>query len=322
MMQHGGPRTARLPMRSVGRSWRRSLGWTAAVASTVFAATSWTSFVAAQPAKATLRALAQQRGVHERSLLARRAFYYADSGPFLTLEEDRIPKRRISKRERTRRRKARPPPLLPRPSEDSDELVQQIRDTKRLPRFLEFLPNALHSPAFAALHVVECLALMAQFRYELSPTEKRDVLPELGADVGLSALIQKGPALLDASEEQLPAVNTTQALRAIAGYIDYVPELGTLAKPLGAHIVKETEDLEPTEIADIVWTVGELRLSVPELLDTVLPHFVDTDPRHRRIRGLKYKMKRHYLANAAAALHKIRRDVPRLRELLPVKPLP
>merc|ERR1711924_20634 len=163
---------------------------------------------------------------------------------------------------------------------------------------------------------------------ELSPVEKRELLPTLHVHAALSTLVNRGQGLLEAGREQVQPMAAVNALRALALYVEDVPALVALARPLGSCVVqastaatehdeqqaaeqeeKQEKQFSPPEVAQLVWAIGELRLSAPELLDTVLPHFVDTDPRHRRVRGLKYKMERNHLSDVRMALHKIRRDV-------------
>lgn len=257
------------------------------------------------------RAYRSRVAMRGRSLLADLT---SEKRPFLTYEENRpAKKRRLSRKERKQRAEDAPPVPPPTPSDDQLELMQQLRKTNNVEGLFEFLEIALRAPAFAAKHAALAMDLLAIRKPSLRP----DDLDALTVDPAVVLLANRGPDLFENSEALVPGLSIS-ALRCIATYIEFVPQLGNMIKPLARHVVDRVDEVKPEKLAELIWAIAELRDVAPELQNTVLPHFVDTDPRHRRIIGLKGTMSPHLISQVRKALFKLRKDVPELREVLRV----
>lgn len=203
---------------------------------------------------------------------------------------------------------------LPTPSEDPSKLLLQIDESGKALRLLEFLENAVHSPAFEMKHAVRALDTLVVQR----PSLNEEDLARLGDQPGLGALVERTKAFLQQIEDEDGGLGprwSTLLLHALAVYQD-VPVLHRLVVPVAEEAAQAVPDMNNKQLARCVWAIGELRHVSRLLQDNLLPLMVQNS----RILGvrayLKAKAPFEY-SLLRRGLFKLRRDVPYLREFLP-----
>lgn len=206
---------------------------------------------------------------------------------------------------------------LPNPSEDRSTLLRQLEETQKAQNLLPFLEAAVHSPALDQYVAARALCLLSMQRPSLSSDE----LTRLTSQPGLMALVTKMVELLtrDESESSNSGLGprwSALVLQALAVYKD-VPVLHKLVVPVAEEAAIAAADMNNQQVALCVWAVAELKELSRLLQDNLLPLMVQNN----RILGVRAYLKvkapfEHSLLKQA--ILKLRRDVPYLRDFLPV----
>eukprot|EP00439_Symbiodinium_sp_Y106_P021645 s1406_g2.t1 len=152
---------------------------------------------------------------------------------------------------------------LPTPSEEPSKLLLQIDESGKALRLLEFLENAVHSPAFEMKHAVRALDTLVVQR----PSLNEEDLARLGDQPGLAALVERTKAFLQQIEDEDGGLGprwSTLLLHALAVYQDIqqsddIPVLHRLVVPVAEEAAQAVPDMNNKQLARCVWAIGELR---------------------------------------------------------------
>jgi len=209
---------------------------------------------------------------------------------------------------------------LPSPSEDRSSLLMQLEETSKAQRLLTFLEAAVHSPALDKFVAARALCLLTIQR----PSLNNEELIRLGSQPGLIALVAKMEELLKRSDDVKGESDTgglgprwsALVLQALAVFKD-VPVLHKLVVPVAEDAAIAAADMNNQQVALCVWAVAELKEVSRLLQDNLLPLMVQNN----RILGVRAYLKvkapfEHSLLKQG--ILKLRRDVPYLRDFLPV----
>lgn len=211
---------------------------------------------------------------------------------------------------------------LPSPSDDPSMLLKQIADTRHPLRLCTFMESAAHSPAFTVEHGVKALDVLSRQRQELTKENRN----QIASHPGLEVLVERMEELLaqaalarekGAEEESLGPRLTTIALRAIATCRDDVSVPHRLVVPLASEAALAASDMSNQEVAVSVWAISRLKELTLLLQDNLLPLMVQNN----RLLGVREYCKqkaRYEYTLLKQAIMTLRRDVPYLRQFLPM----
>jgi len=208
----------------------------------------------------------------------------------------------------------KPPELLGKetiPSEDPGKLLEQIKSSRLMKQLLAFLPAAMYSSAFSAIHVAQVLDTITFQRCSLKESpefmQQQEVLTQFAA---------RGLELMESADDIYPD-KLAKALRGLAIYREQAPQLLCLVKPFADIISRKHEEMDSKELAMIVTAVSFLHEQLPWTVDAVLPPFLAEMRLERARYYLKQKVPQSF-KELKFALIKLQREVPYLREILTV----
>lgn len=197
------------------------------------------------------------------------------------------------------------------PSVDPAELTDQLLKFKQGGRLLKFLEGAILSPAFGIEHAAVVIrALSRQL-----PSFDAAAREQLRYSTALDQLGSRGWTMLQEPVQGALSLDAAvHAFRGIGILKDHTPQLHQLIAPLGAFVTANIAELNDWQVVYSLWAVAELREIDEKLLDTLLPLLVD----ETKTTGARKNITPEMFATIDNSLHKLRKEVPYLREVLPI----
>jgi hypothetical protein len=206
----------------------------------------------------------------------------------------------------------KPPEVLGKetiPSENVGKLLGQIQRSRLMKQLLAFLPAAMYSPAFNAIHVAQVLDTITFQRCSIKDSPEYMQEQEV-----LTKFASRALELMESADDVYPD-NAVKALRGLAIYREQAPQLLCLVKPFADLISRKQEEMDSKQLATVIAAVSFLQEKLPWIVDSVLPPFVAEMRLERARYYLKQRVPQSY-KELKYALLKLQKDVPYLRELL------